>query len=120
VKNNEDDGPPENEDGDEAVEEAEMLESERLVATATVHVEMAQQQRELYQLKKKQAINTVSNPPRDRVVCFVVDYAQNLPIPNFAREQPGATYYYSPLSCYCFGVVDTAVDMLTAWLYSEA
>jgi hypothetical protein len=83
-------------------------------------IEMAQQQQELYRKKKKEPINTVGNPPRDRVVCFVADYAQNLPIPNFASEQPGATYYYSPLSCYCFGVVDTAVDMLTAWLYSEA
>jgi hypothetical protein len=40
-------------------------------------------------------------------------------LPNFASEQPGATYYYSPLSAFCFGVVDGSVDSLTAWIYTE-
>jgi hypothetical protein len=40
-------------------------------------------------------------------------------IPNFASEQPGATYYYSPMSTYCFGVVDAAKDHLLAWMYTE-
>jgi hypothetical protein len=41
-------------------------------------------------------------------------------IPNFAGEQPGATYYYSPMSCYVFGVVDASTDKLSAWMYTEA
>ena len=84
----------------EAADEAEMLQSERVVAMAAIiHVEMAQQQRELYQQKKAEAIMTAGNAPGERILCYVADYAQNLPIPNFASEQPGATYYYSPLSC---------------------
>ena len=26
----------------------------------------------------------------------IMDYAQNLDIPHFGEEQPGATYYFSP------------------------
>jgi hypothetical protein len=43
-------------------------------------------------------------------------------IPNFAAtEQPGATYYYSPLNIYPFGVVDASTEptLLTAFIFSE-
>jgi hypothetical protein len=61
----------------------------------------------------------VERIPSERTLCFVADYAQNMYIPNFASEQPGATYYYSPMSCYCFGVVDASKDHLSAWMYTE-
>jgi hypothetical protein len=110
--NADDEGPPgqeaeEQEDGDAV---AVMLEGEELVKVAAKHVEMAQQQRELYQQKRTDAIDTKDLPPKERVLCFVADYAQNMPIPHFASEQPGATYYYSPLNAYIFGVVDASVD----------
>ena len=41
----------------------------------------------------------------DRVFTEVADYAQNLDIPHFGCEQPGDTYYYSPLGIYVFGIV---------------
>ena len=40
-------------------------------------------------------------------------------LPSFASEQPGATYYYSPLNVYVFGVVDAAIDKLYAYMYME-
>jgi hypothetical protein len=41
-------------------------------------------------------------------------------IPNFASEQPGATYYYSAMNnAYVFGVVDGSVDCLSAYVYCE-
>ena len=33
------------------------------------------------------------------------DYAQNLDMPHFSLEQPGDTYYFSPLGIYVFGIV---------------
>jgi hypothetical protein len=82
---------------------------------------MAQTQREYFQEKKKEAFDTRNNRPSERVLCYVGDYAQNLSIPNFAAEQPGETYYYSPLSCYCFGMVDCSTNpiRLAAMLYTE-
>ena len=40
-------------------------------------------------------------------------------LPHFGGEQPGETYYYSPLSVYCFGVVDVTTDTMYAHLYEE-
>ena len=53
------------------------------------------------------------------MLCYVADYAQNMCLPNFASEQPGATYYYSPFNVYVFGVVDASIDSLTAYMYPE-
>jgi hypothetical protein len=111
-------GPPEDEINEDNDIEA-MEGGEQLVMAAAKHVEMAQLQRLLYQQKKQEAVATVDLRPSERVLCYVADYAQNMYIPNFASEQPGATYYYSPLSCYVFGVVDASVDQLTAWIYTE-
>jgi hypothetical protein len=112
-------GPPAADDDNEEGDVTTMLRGEELVKTAARHVEMAQQQRALYQQKRKAAIDTAGLPLEERTLCFVADYAQNMYIPNFAAEQPGATYYYSPLSCYVFGVVDAAIDQLLAYMYTE-
>ena len=42
-------------------------------------------------------------------------------IPHFGDEQPGDTYYYSPLFVYVFGVVDVSStpDVLFAYGYRE-
>ena len=100
---------------------ARMEENELLILRASNHVRMAQNQRLLYQEKRQAAVDTRSNRPSERILCYVGDYAQNLYIPNFASEQPGETYYFSPLSCYCFGMVDcsTVPTKLTALLYTE-
>ena len=44
----------------------------------------------------------------ERVYTFVVDYGQNMELPVYNDEQPGCTYYYSPLSVYNLGVVNHA------------
>ena len=38
-------------------------------------------------------------------------------LPHFGSEQLGETYYFSPLSIYCFGVVDLTTNTLYAHLY---
>ncbi len=39
---------------------------------------------------------------------FVVDYGQNMELPVYNKEQPGCTYYFSPMSIYNLGVVNHA------------
>jgi hypothetical protein len=53
--------------------------------------------------------------------CLVADYAQNLGLPHFGGEQPGDTYYYSPLAVYCFGLVDASQspEQLHCFGYTE-
>jgi hypothetical protein len=36
----------------------------------------------------------------------IADFCQNLSVPYFGGEQPGETYYYSPLFVYIFGICD--------------
>ena len=88
---------------------------------AAHHVMMARKQRELFNTKKEEARATASLPMEQRTFTYVADFAQNMYVPNFAAEQPGATYYYSPLNMYQFGVVDTLVELteLTAHMFYE-
>jgi hypothetical protein len=98
-------------------------EEEDLVLHAAKHVEMARKQRMLFVAKKEEAkLHSETNMAMvNRTYTFVADFAQNMYVPNFAAEQPGATYYFSPLNVYPFGVVDTSTSptMLTAFVYSE-
>ena len=51
----------------------------------------------------------------------MADYCQNLSIPYFGGEQPGDTYYFSPLFIYVFGIADVSEEKakLKAYGYSE-
>ena len=51
----------------------------------------------------------------------MADYSQSEQLPYFGNEQPGETYYYSPLKVSIFGIVDFSVKggKLTAFVYHE-
>ena len=53
--------------------------------------------------------------------CIIAAYCQNAGIPNFGCQQPGNTYYYSPLAMYCFGICDASAvpEELNAFGYTE-
>ena len=105
----------------EAEAQARMLNQEAEILAVARHVEMAQLQRILFNNKKDIAWLDKDKPKEDRVFTFVADYAQNMYLPNFASSQPGATYYYSPLNTYCFGVVNgsTRPSKLFGHIYLE-
>ena len=39
-------------------------------------------------------------------------------LPHFDSEQPGETYYCSPLNISCFGIADLVPDVLDAFIYN--
>ena len=96
-----------------------MIESEKAIEVASEHVQMAKEQRDKFIEQKNSARATKDKPKGERVVTFVCDYSQNLYLPNFGSEQPGETYYYSPLNVYVFGMVDCSVNKLQAHVYLE-
>ena len=54
--------------------------------------------------------------------CLVVDFCQNLALPNLVADQPGETYYFSPLGVYCFSVADVSLSdqaYLNAFVFHE-
>ena len=83
---------------------------EQMIGRAYLHVEMACAQRLLYNRLTAKARSDAEQkkPHTQRTYTLVVDYGQNMEIPSFKSSQPGVTYYYSPLSIYNLGVVDTA------------
>ena len=48
---------------------------------------------------------------------LVGEYAQIMDIPHFGGEQPGLTYYYSPVNGNAFGCVDDETENMEAFLY---
>lgn len=113
-------GPGDN-DSDPSSSDDIVIQQEELILKAAKHVEMARIQRKYYQDKKQEAVDTANLDPSQRCLCFVADYAQNMGVPSFGYEQPGETYYYSPMNAYCFGVVDCSKtpEMLTSYVYTE-
>ena len=80
-------------------------ERELMLLEAAEHIKMARAQRALYQAKVANAVADATEG-KDHTVrryTFVVDYDQNMELPVYNKEQPGITYYYSPLSVYNLG-----------------
>jgi hypothetical protein len=81
---------------------------EQMIIRANEHVQMVRAQRILYvNLVLKAREHSKQNIEHiQRSYTFVVDFGQNMELPSFNGEQPGSTYYYSPLSVYNLGMVD--------------
>jgi hypothetical protein len=103
-------GPPVDDDSDDDLSvDPEVLANEEKIVTAAKHVTMAHAMRVLFRSFMKQAHEEfVSNDiePSEMLTLLVADYCQKLELPAFFSQQPGDTYYLSPLAVNCFGVVD--------------
>lgn len=79
---------------------------------AREHVRAYQVQRDeskcIVSLAKLDIANLLPSLCRRRVL--TIDMGQNLNLPNFEGEQPGDTYYMSPLTVLLFGVVENATE----------
>ena len=93
--------------------------NEAVVEAASLHVEQAKIQREYFNKKVEEAKASRFAPRSERTVTWVLDYAQNMSLPQFGSEQPGQTYYLCPMNIYVFGIVDTCDDTLHAKVYGE-
>ena len=94
---------------------------ENVVLLAAKHVNAARSQKAIAQMKyeaAEQSIHFVD--PDKKVITLVMDYCQNLDLPHLGGEQPGDTYYYSPVWLYCLGIVDVSEDQLYAYIYEES
>jgi ribosome-binding protein aMBF1 (putative translation factor) len=93
-------------------------ERELMLLQAAEHVKMARAQRALYQAKLADAVADANGVKdhAERRYTFVVDYGQNMELPVYNKEQPGITYYYSPLSIYYLGIVDHAHVLMYAMM----
>jgi hypothetical protein len=99
-------------------------ERENLLLEAAQHVREAQAMRKFAQEKTAQAKDDAEQkrPRSESTKTLFADYSQGAELPYFGSEQPGETYYYSPLTVNIFGIVDTSAveDHLHAYVYDES
>ena len=87
-------------------------ESEQLVLESAERIRMARAQQALYQQKMEDAQRDASEGKEhtETTYTYVVDFGKNMEMPIYNSQQPGCTYYYSPLSVYNLGMVDHAYE----------
>ena len=104
--------------------EEQALKRATLLAKLQKHIEEVRSMRKLArQLVRLGKVCTIDNlPPSMMQVVIIVDFCQNIQIPSFLKDQPGAVYFLVPLNVYCLGIVDynSIEDHLHAYIYLEA
>lgn len=85
-------------------------ENKHMILCAATHLYCVCAQRALCQKVVHKAVAEAQqqNPHTESTCTLVVDYGQNMELPVFNAEQPGSTYYYSPLNAYNLGCVNHA------------
>ena len=107
----------------EPTDDAKDIDLESNLLRSAAHAAQARAQRthanECVRLAKEDYANNSHFYRRRFVITF--DYAQNLGISHFGDEQPGDTYYFSPLNLYVFGVANNALpkNHLHGYLHHE-
>ena len=91
----------------DSLEPAVVRASESVVSDLFKHVKQFTEIREFVQtIQSKSRLDKVNLVSRElQTFAEYADYAQNLDMPHFGLEQPGYTYYFSPLGIYIFGIV---------------
>ena len=95
-------------------------------------VEEARKHVSAYQVQRNMARSIINLARHDikyilsslcRRTVLTIDMGQNLCLPNFEGEQPGDTFYLSPLTVLLFGVVDNVTidkkDRMNAYIWQE-
>lgn len=97
--------------------------NEEIMLAASTHITDAIAQRKYVAQEQKRAQSThaAGLPNDEKVFLLFFDYAQNVECPFFGHQQPGETYYFSPLSINIFGIVNACgpKEQLTAYCYHE-
>ncbi len=81
-----------------------------MLLRAAWHVKSACCQQSLYKclVDKARSDAKAKVPHSKRTYTFVVDYGQNMEMPCFGGNQPGDSYYFTPLCVYNLGIVNCA------------
>jgi hypothetical protein len=100
--------PPDDTTREAAFEEEDEDVQEDIILRAAKHVEAACKQRKLVNCKidKARKDRLASIAHSNRTYTLIADYGQNMQLPFFRGNQPGDTYYYTPLSRSNFGAAD--------------
>eukprot|EP00957_Ditylum_brightwellii_P134810 10278462-Ditylum_brightwellii.AAC.1 len=119
----------ESEDNNKNAKEAEFerilttMQDKMIEAKAHIHAYQVQQEesKQIISLACRDISNNLPSLFCNRVL--TINMGQNLNLPNFKGEQPGDTFYLSPLTVLLFGVVDNATENgnghMNAYIWQE-
>ena len=97
--------------------------SESVASELYNYIKKFTEMREFVQTIQAKCCQDKSNlvPHQDRTDAEYADYAQNLDMPHFGSEQPGDTYYFSPLGIYVFRIVKESKEpsLMRCFYYKE-
>jgi hypothetical protein len=103
-------------------------EMEDLIIKAAKHIHTAKEMCEFANEKIRKSVESHCKsaaekdaPTYEYVDTIICDFCQNLGLPQLGEHQAGATYYYSPLTIYCFGITNVYLEQpkLQAYIYHE-
>lgn len=106
-------------DDNNVEQEVELTPVEQSFLEVSDHIRDAVAQRKFAARMRARALQDTQNNVAwsERTVLFFFDYAQTVECPFFGFEQPGDTYYYSPLSMNIFGVADSCDEQETLYTF---
>jgi len=111
------------EEENEELLEGAIQAAELNLSKAKKHVVQYQIQREASNFFISVAKLDLTNrlPPSFQRKVLTIDMGQNLAVPNFAADQVGNVYYFSPLTVYFFGFVDNVApkEEMKAYIWHE-
>jgi len=83
-----------------------------LIRACALHIEMVQDQRLLYQRLEKAAVEDAKDAVEHTKQRYTLkcNFGHNMQCPCYNTNQPGCTYYQTPLNIYNFGVADHLHD----------
>ena len=95
-------------------------EFDRIVSEMTEHREKYQMQTSYYRNMKNNLNKDILDPNcSDRHDMFIADYAQCLKIPQYHSDQPGETYFISPMSINLFGIYNCDTHKMNEFIYPD-
>jgi len=86
---------------------------------ASHHVKMHIAQREFVNSFIAKATETLNLPLEERILALTQDMAQNGALPTLRGEQPGDSYYFSPMTQFIHGIVDNATQKMNSYIWGE-
>ena len=93
---------------------------EHVVMLASKHVTATRAQKMFAQIEVNKVNESFHASPENKIVTLELDKCQNLDLLHLGGEQPGDTFYLSPVLLYYLGIVNVTKDRLYTYLYNEA
>ena len=98
--------------------------NKQIISKAAIYIRQTIAQRKLANMKIMEDKNIncdaiLTTLQTELIQTIIVDYYQNKNLSHLGSKQPSDDYYFSPLSIYTFGILNSVTSHLDAYIYNE-